>query len=295
MLLGALALLTAAGLYAASSTLVKLEAARLNIFGHNAYRLILSAIVMLVILVATRDLTDLARVPLWAYAALVGMVLCGLVIGDTIHYRAMLLIGLGRAFPIANSYPLVTLIIAALWLDEVVGWRELVGCLVTLVGVTLVALPTRHEPARPLDRRTNLIGVGLALTAALLWAGANSFAKVALLGMDVITANAVRLPVAALLAWIIMGRQHRPPPPWRLPARTLAALLITGPGAAVVAGLLTLYGVQTIGAARASILGASGPLFAVPLSLVVLRERLPARVIVGILLSVIGLGLIVGS
>jgi drug/metabolite transporter (DMT)-like permease len=221
------------------------------------------------------------------------MVLCGLVVGDTLNYRAMLLIGYGRAFPIANSYPLVTLGVAALWLGESIGWRELLGCLVTLAGVMLVALPPRRGSERALSRRTNLIGVGLALTVAVLWAGANSFAKLALLAIDTVTANAVRLPVAALLAWLLLGQRWQAEPPWRLPARTLAALLVTGIGAATLAGLLTLYGVQQIGAARASILGATSPLIAVPLSRLVLRERLPARVGVGVLLSVIGIWLIV--
>lgn len=293
MLIGALAVLAASSLYAVSSMLVKLEAPRLGVVAQNAYRLTAASLAMSVIFLLTSDLARLGQVPPAALAALVAAVLCGLVVGDTLNYRAVLLIGLGRAFTIANAYPLPTLLVAALFLDEQVGWREVIGCLVTLVGVTLVALPGRRERARPLERRANLIGVGLALVVAVLWAGANSFAKLALLGMDTVTANAIRLPIAAAIAWLMLGRSAPQPPPWRLAPRTLAAVIATGLLSSVVGGLLTLYGVQAIGAARAAILGATSPLFAVPLSLAILKERLAPRMIVGTLLSVAGIALII--
>jgi drug/metabolite transporter (DMT)-like permease len=206
----------------------------------------------------------------------------------------MLLIGMGRAFPIANTYPLMTLAIAAVWLGEPVDLKEIAGCLVTLTGVTLVALPAKAAVDRTLDRRTYLIGIGLAATASVLWAGSNSFLKLALTMTDPITANTIRMPLATLIAWLLLRTGPPQPPPWRWPRRTLTAVVVTGLASSVVAGILTLYGVQQIGAARGSIIGATSPIFGAPLAFLFLKERLTARIIVGTLLSVAGIVLIVG-
>jgi drug/metabolite transporter (DMT)-like permease len=293
VLIGALALLVAAGLYALASMLVKLEAPRLSIIAHNTYRLLVATLAMALIFLLTRDPAALRQIPAEALLALVAAVFCGLTVGDTLNYRAMLLIGMGRAFPIANAYPLVTLAVAALWLGEPVGWQDLAGCLLTLAGVTLVALPAHGGAGPPLDRRTNLIGIGMAAIAAVLWAGSNSFLKLALLATDPITANAVRLPLATLIAGLMLTRSAPALPPWRLPRRTLAAVVATGLVSSVIAGMLTLYGVQQVGAARASIIGATSPLFGAPLASLVLKERLTARILAGTLLAVAGIMLVV--
>lgn len=293
MLTGALALLAASGLYALASMLVKLETPRLSIIAHNTYRLLVAALAMTLIFLLTRDPAVLGQLPAGALLALVAAVFCGLTIGDTLNYRAMQLIGMGRAFPIANAYPLLTLAVAAHWLDEPVGWQDLAGCLLTLTGVTLVALPTHGSAGPPLNRRTHLAGVGLAATAAALWAGSNSFLKLALLATDPITANAVRLPLATLIAGLMLSRSAPAPPPWRLPRRTLAAVVTTGLASSVIAGMLTLYGVQQVGAARASIIGATSPLFGAPLAILFLQERLTVRILSGTALSVAGIMLVV--
>jgi drug/metabolite transporter (DMT)-like permease len=293
VLIGAVALLVASSLYALTSMLVKLEAPRLSIIAHNAYRLLVAAVAMALLFALTREPAAVGRVPVEALLALAAAVCCGLTFGDTLNYRAMLLIGMGRAFPIANAYPLVTLAVAAAWLGEPVGPKELAGCLVTLAGVTLVALPARAAAGPPLHRRTNLIGVAMAATAAVLWAGSNSFLKLALTATDPITANALRLPLAALIAGLMLRASAPAPPPWRLPRRTLAAVVTTGLVSSVLAGILTLYGVQQVGAARASIIGSTSPIFGVPLAILFLRERLTARILLGTLLSVAGIALVV--
>jgi drug/metabolite transporter (DMT)-like permease len=293
MLTGALALIAASSLYAVASMLVKREAPRLNILTQNTYRLAVAAVAMSAIFLATRSLTVLTEVPREALLALLAAVLCGLTFGDTLSYRAMLLIGMGRAFPIANTYPIVTVIIAVTWLGETVGPTEIAGCLVTVVGVTLVALPAHGHAEPAIDRRAYLTGLAMAGGAAVLWAGSNSFLRVAMDSIDPITGNTLRLPAATLIAWLIARRAPPAPALWRLPRPTLAAVVATGLASSVVAGMLTLYGVQQVGAARAAILGSVSPIFGAPLAIVFLKERLTRRILIGTALSVIGIMLVV--
>ena len=50
---------------------------------------------------------------------------------------AILKLGLARAFPISSAYPLGTLVLAALVLEEAIGPRQALGGLVTLLGRAL--------------------------------------------------------------------------------------------------------------------------------------------------------------
>jgi drug/metabolite transporter (DMT)-like permease len=291
-MIGVLAALTSACLWAITNMLVKLEAHRLSVVAINAYRAAVGGFVLVAIFLLTRDPATLLSIPPQALAALLGSVVLGLVFGDTLNFRAMMLIGLARAFPIAGSFPLFTLILSAFFLDEAIGWREVVGCLVTLTGVMLVAVPAKVSTGPAIDRRTNLLGVGMALGAASLWASSSIIVKFGLADMDVVTANAIRVPVAAAILGLMMLRGAPQTPLWRLRGRALAVVVGSGILGSGLSGYLWLLGVQEIGAARTAIISATSPIFAVPLSVFFLGERLTRRVLVGTLCSITGIALI---
>jgi drug/metabolite transporter, DME family len=293
MLIGVLASLGSAALWAVTNMLVKLAAPRLGVVAHSAYRASLGSVVMIALFLLLHDPRSIAQISPAAMLALISSVVIGMAFGDTLNFRSMLLIGLARSMPISGAFPLFTMLMAAAFLNEAIGVREVLGCLVTLVGVMLVALPPKAVVGPPLDRRTNLIGVGLALAAALLWAAATSILKVGLTGVDVVTAGAVRLPFAALALWLMLRREPPQPWPWQLRGRTLAAVLTTGLVGSVLGSYLALLGVQEIGAARSAILSSTSPIFAAPLSLLFLGEKMTGRVLAGTLLSIVGIVLIV--
>lgn len=292
MVIGALASLASACLWAVTTMLVKLEAHRLSVVAINAYRTTVGAALMLAIFLVAGDPARLTAASLPALVALLVSVIVGLVFGDTLNFRAMLLIGLARSFPISGSFPLFTLALAALFLQESVGWREVLGCLVTLAGVMLVALPPAKDGRPAVDRQTNLVGVGLALAAAVMWATSSTIVKVGLTSIDAVAANAIRLPVAAAVLLVMVSRGAPQPPLWRLRGRTLAVVIATGLLGSGLSGFLWMYGVQEIGAARAAILSSTSPIFAAPLSALFLKERLTPRILAGTLLSVAGIALI---
>ncbi len=292
-MIGVLASLGSACLWALTNTLVKIEADRLDVVAINAYRAIVGSLLFLVIFLLTRDVGLLLTLPLEAVLALLVSVVAGMAFGDTLNFRAMLLIGLSRSFPIAGSYPLFTLVLSAIFLREDIGGGEVAGCLVTLTGVMLVAMPGKAGADQPLDARTNLLGVAMALGAAALWAASSTIVKVGLAAMDVITASTIRLPAAAVVLWLLLLRGPPAPMPWQLRGRSLLIVLATGILGSGLSGYFWLLGVQEIGAARAAILTSTSPIFGVALSFLVLGERPARRVLAGTLLSVAGIVLIV--
>ena len=293
-MIGSLAALGSACLWAVTNTLVKMEAHRLDVVAINAYRATVGSLLFLLIFLLVGDLGSLATIPPYAIAALVISVIGGMAFGDTLNFRSMVLIGLTRSFPIAGAYPLFTLSLSAFFLDEGVGLKEFGGALVTLTGVMLVALREKAGSGPVVDTRTNLIGVGMALGAAMLWAVSSIIVKVGLNEMDVITASAIRLPAAAAVLWVmILLRGPRPAMPWTLRGGPLMVVLVTGLLGSGLSSYLWLLGVQEIGAARSAILSSTSPIFAVPLSFFLLGERPSWRVLLGTLLSVTGIMLVV--
>src|SRR5438093_112942 len=106
--------------------------------------------------------------------------------------------------------------------------------------------------------------------------------------IDPVSAQAVRLPVGALLLWVT---------PWAL--RGLPGLLRGGwplfgrllALAALTAVSSVMYGasVKYAGVAVAAVLSSTAPLFAVPLGIVFLGERLPVLAMIGAAVTVAGI------
>jgi len=170
------------------------------------------------------------------------------------------------------------------------GWSVLtdttgvVGGLLTLAGVVLIVMARVELPGEPRPWR----GVVEALLAAVAWGVSVVALRVPLDEIDPVSAQAVRLPVGALLLWVT---------PWAL--RGLPGLLRGGwplfgrllALAALTAVSSVMYGasVKYAGVAVAAVLSSTAPLFAVPLGIVFLGERLPLLAMIGAAVTVAGI------
>jgi drug/metabolite transporter (DMT)-like permease len=204
-------------------------------------------------------------------------------------------IGLARAATISGSFPLGTLLMAALLFDEGLGVAEVGGALLTLVGVILVALPAGAR-AESTARRADVVGVGLAVGAAVFWALASIVTKIGLTNVDLLTAATIRMPAAALALWLLLIRSEGWPPKqplWRVPPRGLALLAAGGLLGPALSTVIWMFSIQEIGVARTDVVVATSPIFAVLMAAAVLREPIGWRVAAGTLISVAGIMLVV--
>jgi drug/metabolite transporter (DMT)-like permease len=237
---------------------------------------------------------DPLQAPLGAYGVLLLAVVIGLGLGDSLYFEGIRLVGVSRAMPITNAYPLFATLLALLFLHEPLTPVMLAGIITVVAGVYLVA--QRGPLLAPLElfRGDSARGSAMVVLAGLCWACGTVLMRPALQQIDFVIANVLRMPAAALLMWLLVWQRGAAPDFRALKPRILGLLVLTG----ALTGISTLAfvgGVYLAGAAKAATLSSTAPLWAVPFSALLLREPITPRVLLGTLLSVAGIWLLLSG
>lgn len=293
--MGAAAALAAAIFAATTNLILRHQIAKIGGATAQTWRATVSTLLFAVAFLALRDPRDLLGLPVAAVAVLLASVLLNMVLGDLLQYAAITRLGIALAMPITCSYPLVTLLIAVATLGERPSPRATVGTVLIVIGVILVALPRRalveEGTRRAAPAAGHWAGVTFALAAAVCMAAATVLTRVALRDIDVVAANMLRLPFAAVLCGAI-GTTQRRQAPWKVERSSLLPLCLAG-----VSGLGSstcfLIAITLVGASTTATLNAAAPIFGLLGAVVFLRERPTMRNVIGTLVAFVGVALVV--
>jgi drug/metabolite transporter (DMT)-like permease len=208
-------------------------------------------------------------------------------VGDSLFFRGLGYLGLTRALALSLLNPLLTTLTGILLYGESMTLPRLAGIGLVIGGLALIISGRGQDgPREGLAMRR---GVPLVFLAAASWALSATIMKPALLQVPVLAGTALRIPMAGLVLWLT---------PWT--RGTLAAIRDSAPaerwrlGAvcglnAIGSGLFTVA-IRSGGVAVGNALASTAPLFAIPLEVAILKQRPPARTIVGAVLTVSGIG-----
>jgi len=286
--------LIAALLWAVSSILLTSQARRIDPLSMSALRA-LSAGLLLALLALTVGFDQLGDLRPGSALAMVGSGVLGMGLGDTLYITSLGLIGVSRAFPISMAtYPLLTYLLAAAFLDEGLRWAVLLGAVLIVVGVSAVAMEGGGgaNPGRtaPEGRRR---GTALVLIAAVVWALATLWLRAGSEDIGAIAAGSLRMPAAGLFLLGLAFLRHRRLPTRGVSVRSVATVALAGTLGTGLGGLLYIAAVQEAGAGKAAILSSTSPLFVLPMAMLFLAERVSPRLLAGVLVSVVGIWLVV--
>ncbi|MBI4408734.1 MAG: EamA family transporter [Gemmatimonadetes bacterium] len=129
------------------------------------------------------------------------------------------------------------------------------------------------------------------LLMVVIWAVNFSVIKVALAALQPLTVNALRFPLAALTVYLILRRRAL-----IFPSREhVARVLVLGLLGNIVYQFLFIYGVARTRAGNAALLLAGTPMLTALLSAAVGHERVGARVWLGVLATLAGMGFVVAG
>jgi drug/metabolite transporter (DMT)-like permease len=111
-------------------------------------------------------------------------------------------------------------------------------------------------------------------------------------GLDNIMVASIRTPALALFCWGMVATRRTWPKLRALAPREWVVLIVGGLIGWGLGSVLFLTSVSMLGATRAAILTSTSPLFALPLSVTFLKEKVNRLIVSGTALTVVGIILV---
>ena len=276
-----------------------------------------ASLVLIAALVVTGQYDDLTAASATTLLALVGSGIIGFVIGEPLYVRTLSILGMQRTYPVAMGlFILFATTGGIVLLGERFTPGLVVGGVLIVGGAYLIAAFRRGQslhaghaapsgpgagetrtavaPAAVQARPRHLRAYGMLVLVPVMWTTATLV--LARTGDEVgpIPAAALRVPAGAMLltAFLLLARPRdlKAALRSRRDVLTIAGAGVTGIS---IASLLFVYALFEAGAARTSVLTASSPLFAMPLAVAFLGERVTRYVLLGTTLSVAGIIIVV--
>lgn len=248
----------------------------------------------------------------WGWLALSGLV--GFVIGDLLLFQAFVEVGARISMLVFSSVPPLTAILAWFALGEQLDAREIAGMIVTIGGIVLVVLkrgpavaaagdatqvvggPEARPVARPPALSSRVKGILLAFGGALGQAGGVILGRIgAGVDMDPFSASHIRAIVGLLGFVVVFFVARRWKNVWKAVGNRPAMARITigaifGPFLGVSLGLLA---VQNTSAGIASTIIALVPIIIIVPSVIIFKEKVTVREVLGAFVAVGGVALLV--
>lgn len=231
MITGIVLALIQAMTWSSTTIFLRTLSTRLDPFLVNGLRAAIGMLVIIPLVFITGGLPDYQRLTALNLLFLTASIVLGGVVGDTLYITSLKTLGVSRAFPITNSYPIFTVISSMLLLGEQITATTVAGMALVLLGVYLVARPRGHVQTAPLDTippQQLLRGVIMALITAALWGLSSTLVALGLQGINAIVANSVRVPVVVLLSLAMAARRGQLGAVRHLDRGMLRCLLLSG-------------------------------------------------------------------
>jgi len=252
---------------------------------------LLAATPFLILLVVATGATSQLRDASWlVLMAMAGSGLVGYGLGDTTYIRSMGGVGMQRMAPPTTALWVALSAAGGIWLlDEPFSWGLIAGGVLVIVGTWFIVAQSAAAAATGPMRWGTPRSILAISAVALAW----TVATLALAGgrgdLGAAAAGIVRIPAGGLAIGLVMSVTTRGAILRRLPqGRDLALIVAVGILGTGMGSVLYIFAVAEAGAARAVILNSISPLIALPLSMLVLRERPTGRIGIGTLLCVAG-------
>ena len=284
--IGESAALATALLWAFTSIFFSLASRRIGALTVNSLRLLMAVL----LLGASHALLLGGLVPragaeAWLWLGASGLV--GLTLGDTLLFQALVDLGPRKAMLVMSTWPIFSAILAFFFFGELLSAVELLGVVLTLLGIAWVILEKNAAGSGERQARGVLCAAGgAACQAAGLVLAKQGLAS----GLSPLPGTLIRMIVAAAGLWAVtLATGHAASAFSKLKDRR--ALIFTSAGAFTGPFLgvwMSLLAVSRTKVGVASALMALVPILLLPIVRVAFNERVSMRATLGTLLSFIG-------
>ncbi len=216
----------------------------------------------------------------------------GFSIGDNFLFRAFVILGPRRTMLIMSLVPVFGVLLAWIFMHEIIGPLKIIAIIITLLGVSWVILAQKNDTS---GRGSFAEGLGMALGGALCQALGLLLSKKGLAtGLDAVSGNVIRIFVAVLTVWFFSAIRGNAGQSFLRLADRKAALGVVG-GAVFgpfIGVTLSLIAIQHTYIGIASTIMALPPVFLIPLSRLVFKEKITLAAVAGTIIALMGVALL---
>lgn len=293
--IGALAAVTTAVFWSATSTFFTLAGREVGSVVVNRSRLLLAAIFLISThwIVRGEPLPITAEPERWFWLSLSGLI--GFVLGDAFLFQAFVWVGPRLSMLMMSLAPVIAAVVSWFALNEQLNSFQVAGILITITGVVVVMLD-RRTGRTSVESKDHLRGILFGFGAAAGQALGLIASKFGLTGgFSALSGNTIRVLTAAVFMWLLtlaLGQARQ----------TLGALIERRKARfAIVGGTvfgpflgvwLSLIAIQNVPVGIASTLMGLSPIFLVPVGRIIFKETFTWRTVVGTVTAVVGVSLL---
>ncbi len=228
----------------------------------------------------------------WFWLGLSGLI--GLILGDGLLFQAFVFIGARLSMLVMSLVPIISTLLAWIFLSEILSLSEIIAILLTVVGIAWVILERQPIDSR-VGPRHHLLGVLCAMGGAIGQAVALVTAKKGLGGdFPALSANFIRIVSATIVFWIVTlmrGQVISNFKFFKIPSARNA--IIAGSVVGPFLGIwFSLIAIKYANIGIASTLMALPPIFLLPLTRWIFKDHISWRAIIGTILAIVGVAII---
>ena len=227
----------------------------------------------------------------WTWLGVSGII--GFFLGDLFLFQAYIEIGTRISLLILASSPPLTALLGYIFLGEKVSILGVFGMLVTFLGIAIVIL-SKETGERKFKFTHSIKGIFFAFLGSLGQSLGSIFSKVGMDGYNAFAATQIRI-IAGFIAFVVLFLFLNRWSDLKVAVKDRSAMIliacgaVLGPFLGVSFQLISLqYTTAGISATIISIM----PIIIIPFSIIIYKEKISAKEILGAALSVIGVGVL---
>ena len=279
----------------------------------NFFRTAIGTLTFIVLAVILGIFTYIFLLPwnLWIITIL--SFLFGQVIGDTAYFKAQKELGTTLALAISMTFPMFTVILSLIFLNRAFEPKIILSIVLIGLGIIVIGKSKMNaENKNPLDSEihpqklsyhTSFVPIVYALIASLGWAiglviidyVTNQIDQILVTnGISSIISNVIRFPFALLILLLMVWRENnfgnskQNIYSFRKPSKTWFILLIASIIGTSLGAYLYTEAAHTAGAIVMSLLASASPLFSLPLTYWLNKEKITKYGFLGVLTTILG-------
>lgn len=210
-----------------------------------------------------------------------------LILGGAAYMKGLENISVSRFIPILFTFPLLTILLSALLLDEKIRQEVIAGTLLIVIGIWI--LSRGHNSG---SEKNIKLGVSFAVLAAFLYAFSIVATKTGLKDVNPFQSVLISMPIPLFLLYAYYSINNGPKAIFEFRKEAYILLGLGGIAGMGVGSYLFFVSLTMIGTAKATSLAAITPFLSSLMALFTLKEKISIGLILGTAATIAGIWVI---